>query len=146
MVVFPSVSFQYPNKVYWTQNLATSFLGFKKIIFLFRNSRYCSRYVLTLLYCNIVFVSLNELGLVWFFQLNFHQWRLFVVLLSFQALPIIESERTSVTNATPFSRSVYQYNNSKSWHLYWRVLNALLFAGKCIRAVCWYRGNIRLQG
>nr|CAH0102910.1 unnamed protein product [Daphnia galeata] len=43
------------------------------------------------------------------FKLNSHQWRLFVLLLAFQALAIIESKRASVANAAPFPGSGNAY-------------------------------------
>nr|CAH0098754.1 unnamed protein product [Daphnia galeata] len=38
------------------------------------------------------------------------KWRLFVLLLAFQALAVIETERASVADAAPYRGSVYQYN------------------------------------
>jgi hypothetical protein len=78
----------------------------KKWIFYFRSLRYCSRSMSTMMYsiCWIKFFRLF---------LN-HQWRLVVLLLAFQALAVIETERASVADAAPYRGSVYQYNYSKS--------------------------------
>ena len=116
MAFGPSVSFEYPNnKVHWTQNRATS----KNEFFIFAAQGIV--HGLCQQWC-IRFVELH------FFVFYNHQWRLFVLLLAFQALAVIETERASVADAAPYRGSVYQYNYSKSRHLYWRVLNALYFS------------------
>ena len=116
MAFGPSVSFEYPNnKVHWTKNRATS----KNEFFIFAAQGIV--HGLCQQWC-IRFVELH------FFVFYNHQWRLFVLLLAFQALAVIETERASVADAAPYYRgSVYQYNYSKSRHLYRRVLNALFF-------------------